>query len=175
MFYVVDGDAWLVDDWDFDYQPNIFDRDCAYVWHSRNPINDLEYGYGGVKLFSKSAMLSSKGMTKLDMTTSVMTKLKVIEKVSNETRFDVDEFSTWRSAFRECVKLCYNMNVSPNEEHSTRLDSWLSSNKGKYAGITNLAANSAIEYTKNNIDKYDVLLKINDRKWLDEEFKKNNK
>ena len=41
MFYVVDGDAWLVDDWDFDFQPGIFDRDCAYVWHSKNPINDL--------------------------------------------------------------------------------------------------------------------------------------
>ena len=39
MFYVVDGDAYLVDDWEFDYQPGIFDRDCTYIWYSKNSIN----------------------------------------------------------------------------------------------------------------------------------------
>jgi hypothetical protein len=53
MFYVVDGDAYLVDGWKFDYQPGLFDRDCAYIWYSKNPVNGLVYGYGGVKLFSR--------------------------------------------------------------------------------------------------------------------------
>jgi hypothetical protein len=172
MFYVVDGDAWLVDDWDFDYQPNIFDRDCAYVWHSRNPINDLEYGYGGVKLFSKSAMLRSKGMTKLDMTTSVMTKLKVVEKVSNETRFDVDEFSTWRSAFRECVKLYYLSVQQPEEkDHQQRLDTWLTKKTGTYGSYALNGAKQAVNYCKENINSYNTLLNINNMSWLKEKFK----
>ena len=50
MFYVVDGDAYLTNDWSFNYQPSIFDRDCVHVWCSLNPVNGLEYGYGGVKL-----------------------------------------------------------------------------------------------------------------------------
>ena len=29
MFYVVDGDAYLTDEWSFAYQPSIFDRDCV--------------------------------------------------------------------------------------------------------------------------------------------------
>ena len=32
MFYVVDGDAWLLDDFNFDFQPSIFDRDCTHIW-----------------------------------------------------------------------------------------------------------------------------------------------
>jgi hypothetical protein len=59
MFYVVDGDAWLADGWTFDYQPTIWNRNCAYIWTSRNPINDLEYGYGGVKLFPRQKLLDS--------------------------------------------------------------------------------------------------------------------
>lgn len=171
MFYVVDGDAWLVDDWQFDYQPGIFDRDCAYVWYSRNPVNNLEYGYGGVKLFSKSMMINAKAMTKMDMTTSVMPKLKVMEKVSNETRFNTDEFSTWRSAFRECVKLSYNVHTDPqNVESSKRLDKWLKSSKGKFANVAKNAAQEAISYVNQNIDNYDLLLQINDREWLLEKF-----
>lgn len=167
MFYVVDGDAWLVDDWTFDYQPGIFDRDCAYVWHSQNPINGLEYGYGGVKLFSKSMMLNAKGMTKLDMTTSVMPKLKVMDKVSNETRFNVDEFSTWRSAFRECVKLYYNFRMFPEQsDHENRLYRWVIGDYGNFSNISKIAAIQAINYTRDNLDSYDLLLKINDRRWL---------
>jgi hypothetical protein len=173
MFYVVDGDAWLVDNWQFDYQPGIFDRDCAYVWHSLNPVNGLEYGYGGVKLFSKSMMINAKSMTKLDMTTSVMPKLKVIEKVSNETRFDTDKFSTWRSAFRECVKLCYSNHLDPqNTDTNKRLKQWLVSSKGKFAKFAKKGANDAVTYVKNNFDNYTLLLNINDRDWLEKEFRK---
>ena len=53
MFYVVDGDAEIVDDFNFDHKVSEWDLDCVHVWRSRNPINNLEYGYGGVKLLSK--------------------------------------------------------------------------------------------------------------------------
>jgi len=104
MFYVVDGDAYLSDDWQFDFQPNIFDRDCTYVWNSINPINNLTYGFGGVKLFNKSKIryLKSWGT---DLTLSVAKKLKVIETISNITKFNTSEYNTWRTAFRECAKL----------------------------------------------------------------------
>lgn len=169
MFYVVDGDAWLVDDWEFDYQPSIFDRDCAYVWQSRNPVNDLEYGNGGVKLFSKSIMLAAKSMIKLDMTTSVMPKLKFIEKVSNETRFNLDEFSTWRSAFRECVKLYVTNQMS-------RLNIWLTIGKDKKFGNYSLkGAADAMEFAKINVKNHNLLLKINDYGWLKNYFNKTTK
>ena len=174
MFYVVDGDAYLVPGWEFDYQPGIFDRDCAYVWHSKNMVNGLVYGYGGVKLFSKEAMLRAKAMTKLDMTTSIMPKLKIIDKVSNVTAFNTDEFSTWRSSFRECVKLCYNLTSDPtNTEHRIRLDAWLKNGKNaKFGKYSMQAAHQAVEFAEQNKDKYKALLKINDRDWLLTQFNK---
>ena len=35
----------------------------------------------------------------------ISNKFKVVNKISNITAFNTDEFNTWKSAFRECVKL----------------------------------------------------------------------
>lgn len=169
MFYVVDGDAYLEDSWKFNFQPGIFDRDCAYVWTSRNPINDLTYGYGGVKLFSKRVLMKTKKWTSLDMFTGVMPKLKVIDRISNTTAFNTDEFSTWRSAFRECVKLACNDTL----ENKERLDTWLSTGADKEFGMYAIeAAHSAVNFVSVNKKKPKELMKINDYNWLENEFKK---
>jgi hypothetical protein len=166
MFFVVDGDAQLVDDWNFNFQPGVFDRDCAYVWHSRNPVNNLEYGYGGVKLFPKSVILKHRKWTSLDMFTGIVPKIKVIDRVSNITAFNTDDFSTWRSAFRECVKLCQNRSRDPdNAEHQMRLNAWT-----KSKGIAKVGANAAIEFFNLNEHNSIELAKINDFKWLETQY-----
>ena len=50
MIWIVDGDAKIVDDFNFDYISPDDEKDYVKVWRSKNPVNDLEYGYGGVKL-----------------------------------------------------------------------------------------------------------------------------
>jgi len=169
MFYVVDGDAWLVDSFEFNYQPGLFDRGCSYVWNSKNPINDLVYGYGGVKLFSKSAILNLRSWEELDMFAAVVRDIKVMEEISNITEFNTDPFSTWRSAFRECVKLYHNSIQHPeNLEQKNRLESWLVS-RDQYAVR---GAKEAIEYAEKYINDHNLLLKINDRVWLEKQYKK---
>ena len=51
MFWVVDADAEVTESFNFDYIPDVYDEEVVHVWASSNPINGLEYGYGGVKLF----------------------------------------------------------------------------------------------------------------------------
>ncbi len=51
MFWIVDGDALVDSNFKFDYQVAQWDRETVHVWRSINPINDLVYGYGGIKLF----------------------------------------------------------------------------------------------------------------------------
>jgi hypothetical protein len=170
MFWVVDGDAVLLDDWYFDYQPNIFNRDCVHVWSSRNPINGLEYGYGGVKLFPRHLLVSASSWN-IDMTTG-LGKLKVIDRVSNVTAFNTDPFSTWRSAFRECAKLAAGTIKNQIEDESQdRLQDWISigSDKpfGKYA-IAGAKAGSVFGNT--NKSNQQELKKINSREWLREQF-----
>jgi hypothetical protein len=164
MFYVVDGDAYLTDEWQFDFSPSIFDRDCAYVWNSRNPVNDLVYENGGVKLFPRSVLRKKRKWTTLDMFTTISNKIKVVDDVSNITAFNTDEFSTWRSAFRECVKL-YTVN------QMTKLNVWLTIGEDKPFGKYAVAgATAGYQFAMKHKNNQQILNNINDYRWLEEQF-----
>jgi hypothetical protein len=172
MFYVVDGDAYLADDWQFDFEPNIFDRDCAYVWSSRNPINDLVYGYGGVKLFPRTLLMKKRKWTTLDMFTGIADKLKVMDAISNVTQFNTDNFSTWRSAFRECAKLSagtIDNQVSSDTEY--RLKQWTTVGLGrKFGKYAVEGAQAGYQYATDNKNNQQALSCINDYTWLQNQF-----
>jgi hypothetical protein len=173
MFYVVDGDAYLVDDWEFDFNPNIFDRDCVHIYKAQNPINKLIYGYGGVKLFPRKLLLEAKEWG-VDMTTSIAPKLKVINKISNITAFNTDPITTWRSAFRECAKLAAgtinNQNIM---ETDRRLKVWLSIGMDQPFGEYALAGAAAgYDYGTTHKLNTELMKNINHRTWLDAQFKK---
>ena len=171
MFYVVDGDADLADYWDFKFQPNLFDRDCVHVWRSINPVNDLKYGYGGVKLFP-TKLVTSADPNNTDMTTSLSDKFKLMPKVSNTTSFNSDEFSTWRSAFRECAKLAgKTVKRQLSRETEKRLDTWCTVGKDRPYGKYAIAgAISGRQFGKENADNSNALQLINDFEWLRTKF-----
>jgi hypothetical protein len=108
MFWVVDADARVVPTFDFNMLLTDEELDIVHVWKSKNPINNLEYGYGGVKLLPRQLTLDMD-LSSTDMTTSISSKFKSMPYVSNITAFNTDPLSTWRSAFRECVKLDTNL------------------------------------------------------------------
>jgi len=168
MFYVVDGDALLFKKFEFKYRPSIFDRDCTYIWSAKNPLADLTYGHGGVKLFSKEKLLKLKKWRTLDMTASVSEKIKVMSEISNWTAFNTDDFSTWKTAFRECVKLSFNVHRYPdNPEHGLRLQKWRDLDQKQAFGKTAVeAAERAIKFVNDNEFDMSSLIKINDRDWL---------
>lgn len=176
MFYVVDGDAWLVDDWTFDFQPGIFDRLFTHIWRAQNPINGLVYGYGGVKLFSKQVVESAKSWATLDMSTTITPNIKIIDTVSNITAFNSDEYSTWRSAFRECAKLCYNIQTDEFDAISrNRLDAWKNiGDEHKFGNYSKAGAAAAIKWSQECNYDIEQLKSINSRDWLKEQFNKND-
>lgn len=172
MFYVVDGDAFLFKKFEFNYKPSIFDRDCTYIWSAKNPLIDLTYGHGGVKLFSKDKILKLKKWRTLDMTTSVSNKIKVMSEISNWTAFNTDLFSVWKTAFRECVKLAFNIQRYPdNPEHALRLEKWKSIDVTlDFGQCAKDASVCALEFVDKNKDNMDELIKINSRAWLEDMF-----
>lgn len=171
MFWVVDGDAELVNDFEFNYQVPVWDRDSVHVWRSKNPINDLEYGYGGVKLLPREATLNMKTDT-ADMTTSISNKFKPVPYVSNITVFNTDEFNTWKSAFRECVKLSSRtIRGQVDEETERRLQIWTTVGAERRFGNSAIqGARSGMEFGRNNIGNITELSRINDFDWLEEKF-----
>jgi hypothetical protein len=162
MFWVVDADAVILNDFNFDYEASEWDLDVVHVWRSLNPINNLSYGYGGVKLLPK-LLTSNVATDTLDMTMNISNKFKVIDQISNITAFNTDPFNTWRSAFRECCKLA----LVNNDESLTRLNAWCQLNNeaeyGAYAFIGSIAGKL---YGEKNASNKEALAKINDFTWL---------
>ena len=168
MFWVVDADADIVDDFDFSYIPDVYDDQVVHVWGSKNPVNNLEYGYGGVKLFPTN-MVREADTWGIDFTTGLSSRFKSMPQISCITNFNTDKFSTWRSAFRECVKLTLNN----DEESNQRLDAWLKCDTdAQFVEYARKGAEQGNRYAKENINNTEKLNKINNFKWLYEQYNK---
>jgi hypothetical protein len=168
MFYIVDADAVILNEFDFSYVPPKYELDHVHVWRSQNPINDLVYGYGGVKLFPRTKTIKMD-TSKPDMTTSISDKFKLMQDISNVTAFNVDEFSTWRSAFRECAKLSSKTIDRQNEDETNeRLKIWTT--VGRDAPFGEYAIKGAVAGREYGISSGADLGLINDFNWLKEKY-----
>ena len=169
MFWVVDADAIIQDDFNFDYVVPDYDLECVHVWQSLNPINDLVYGYGGVKLLPRK-LTANMDLNKTDMTTSISDKFNPMSTVSNITAFNTDPFNTWKSAFRECAKLASKSIDRQNEDETNeRLKTWTTVGHTRDFGEYALrGARAGMEFGLSN--KSDISL-INDFNWLEKQFK----
>jgi hypothetical protein len=171
MFWVVDGDAIITDNFDFTHVVSRYELNTVQVWRSQNPINNLIYGYGGVKLLPKTLTLNMD-VNSTDMTTSISDQFKIQVDVSNITAFNTDPFNTWKSAFRECVKLASQSIVRQDtDETIVRLDTWCSTGAdqpfGEYAIRGAIEGrNFGIKYKEDS----SMLTKINDFDWLKEQY-----
>lgn len=194
-FYVVDADAIIAEDFDFNFTPskhkefwpNIMESDCLCLWSSINPINDLIYGYGGVKLIPKVPLLKNDAEA-IDFTTGFGLPIKSFEQVSNVSAFNYDEFSTWRSAFRECAKLATNITnhkvkytvrvdeaLKLNEENKHRLKIWCTKGKDRLYGEYAISgANAGKLFGTENASDPNALKLINDYEWIKNEFDRFN-
>lgn len=170
-FWVVDGDAEIVPEFNFDYQVQFYDVPKVRVWRAKNPVNGLTYGYGGVKLLPRTLTVRMR-TDKPDMTTSICEQYEPIMVVSNITKFDTDSFNTWRSAFRECTKLASQViDRQVNAETKERLDVWCNTGiDHKYGKYSISGANEGVKYGTFNKDNLTALKKINDFKWLREYY-----
>lgn len=137
----------------------------------KNPINDLVYGYGGVKLFPRILTIDMD-TSKPDMTTSISKKFKAVENISNITLFNTDPFNTWKSAFRECTKLSSRIiDRQRDDETASRLLTWktigIDRKYGKYAIDGAIFGEQFGISCMGNLEKIKL---INDFKWLEEKF-----
>ena len=168
MCWIVDADAIILNNFNFDYIVPEHQLDHVHVWRSQNPINDLVYGYGGVKLFPRNLTINMD-LTKPDMTTSISPHFIAVDKVANITAFNTDPFNTWKSAFRECSKLSSKIiSRQNNEETEQRLDAWCTKGiERQYGDYAIAGANAGREFGISN--RNDISL-INNFEWLHEQF-----
>jgi len=167
MFWVVDADAELLDDFSFDYEVDEYNLETVHVWRSKNPVNDLIYGYGGVKLLP-TRLTKKMDTSKPDMTTSISFNFKAIKEVSNITAFNTDSFNAWKSGFRECAKLASRIiDRQQDIETAERLDIWCNKGTNRPFGIDTIkGAKAGKKFGEQNKNNLEELFKINDFDWL---------
>lgn len=161
-FYVVDADNELTD-YDFSYKIPSWDLKFTHLWSARNPVNGLVYGWGGVKLFPRSMVLNMEGRA-LDMTTSF--PLKIMDSVKSITHFNYAPFETWRSAFRECVKL----SLSADVDAQNRLTVWTTQAHGPFAAECLDGARAGKAFAETHRGNDEMIHKINDYDFLFKTF-----
>ena len=171
MFWVVDADAKILENFNFSHRVDEYDEETVHVWRSQNPINGLVYGYGGVKLLPRKLTLNMD-TSKPDMTTSISQYFKPMPEISNITAFNTDEFNTWKSAFRECVKLASKtIQGQVDEETEERLRVWCEEGESApYGWYAIRGACAGRVWGTDNSDNPDNLKLINDFDWLKEQF-----
>ena len=93
-------------------------------------------------------------------------------EVSCITAFNTDALSTWRGAFRECVKLASKtIPGQVDEETEQRLTTWCT--VGADAEFGKYAIHGAIvgkHFGETHKDNKEILYKINDFEWLKEQY-----
>ena len=172
FFFVVNGDnEILTDKFQFDLPEQPL-KEAVYIWRSLNPINQLIYGFGGVKLFPCSAFFSSSSF--VDLSSSLKVPYKIVPKLASLTRFNASPLDAWRGAFRECVKLSSQCIVNQKFlETEWRLKIWCERGENQpFGSYVLLGAKQGRNYGRKYRRDQLALNKINDFFWLKDFFLK---
>jgi len=166
-FFAVFAKLEVVGSFDFTWQPDYWQEAKHYIFHSRNCLNGLEYGHMGVIAYNKRLVLETIE-SGLDFTLSQ--KHTVVPELSAIAYFNQDSWTTWRTAFREVLKLKLFMDQAPTLETEHRLDTWLSSANGDYSEWCLRGARDAVDYYDQVAGDYDQLMLSFEWAWLKERF-----
>jgi hypothetical protein len=158
-FFAVFAKLHVNPEFDWSWQPDRLQEIKHYIFHARNPINDLVYGHQAMIAYNKKLVLENPG-TGLDFTLD--SAHEVVPLLSGQADYHLSKWMSWRTAFRECIKLRASL---PDVENEYRLKQWLtvdhSSLKWSQKG-----AEDAIEYYNSVSGDLVELKKSYDWAWL---------
>ena len=158
-FFAVFPKIDIVEDFQFDFQPDRLKHPCHYIFDCYNTVIDCTYGHDGVILYNKQLVMKTTNPA-LDFTMSQpVQSVPILSAVNN---LDETSLLAWRTSFREVIKLKLQ---KPTVENNYRLKKWLSIGKGVNAEWVNNGAKDAVQFLKDGNDPYksydfDVISKI---------------
>lgn len=141
-FYAVFAKTEVLPDFAFDYAPDRMQQPKHYIFHSRNPLNGLEYGAMNINLYNRQLVLDT--VPGLDFTLSAAHE--VVPVCASISRFNTDPWVTWRSAFREVLKLKREVDQGADVEIQHRLRVWTTQAQGENAEHCLQGAQDALTY-----------------------------
>jgi len=150
-------------DFDWSWQPDFWQEPKHYIFNARNPVNGLEYGHQGMIAYNKRLVLANN-TPGIDFTLSQ--PHESVPLLSGTAHFNQDPWMTWRTAFREVVKLQHFMATQPTLETEHRLNVWCTVGEGQYAGYSLQGACDAVKYYNEVNGDYEQLKLSFEWAWL---------
>lgn len=167
-FFAVFAKCDVYEDFDFNWQPDYFQEPKHYVFHARNPVNGLEYGNMAIIAYNRELVLNPPNPVGLDFTMSA--PHAVVPELSCTARFNVDPTMTWRTAFREALKLKQIVDTRYTVEAEWRLHKWTTVGEGENGEWSTRGATDAVDFYHEVKGNRKELQKSYEWKWLDELF-----
>jgi hypothetical protein len=156
---------------DWSWMPDMFQEPKHYIFNSHNPVNGLEYGHQGMIAYNKQLVLENNDPG-IDFTLSQPHESVPI--LSGIAHYNQSEWMTWRTAFREVIKLKYFMGNQPTLETSHRLANWCTVAEGNFAEWSIRGAQDAVLYYNQVGGDYEKLKLSFEWAWLQERFNAGN-
>jgi hypothetical protein len=167
-YFLVNAKLKVNEDFDFSWQPDVYKSRRHYIFRATNVLNDLEYGHMAIVANNKKLTLNTV-VRGLDFTMDSPTE--VVNMNSGVAIFNRSEWDTWRTSFRECIKLCY----AKDSESKHRLETWKTIAIGDFAECSLKGAQDAIDYYNEVNGELEYLLLTYDWDWLRDFYSKNYK
>ncbi len=127
-------------DFDWSWQPDRMQEPKHYIFHAENPCNGLIYGHQAMIAYNRKLVLENSG-TGLDFTLD--SAHEVVPVLSGTANYNETPWMTWRTAFREVLKLRASL---PDVENEYRIRQWCQNTDSKNAIWSKHGADDALEY-----------------------------
>ena len=148
-------------DFNWSWQPDRMQQAKHYIFHAKNPCNGLEYGHQAMIAYNRQLVLDNPGVG-LDFTLD--SPHEVVPILSGVAHYDTSPWSSWRTAFREVLKLRASL---PDVESEYRLNKWLDVDSDEAdPQWSRLGAEDAVEYYDQVNGDFDALKKSYEWEWL---------
>jgi hypothetical protein len=161
----------LGNEFNWHWKPDYFQGPKHYIFNSRNPVNGLEYGHQGIIAYNKRLVLENNSPG-IDFTLSQ--PHESVPMLSGVAHFNQSAWMTWRTAFREVIKLKHFMATEPTLETEHRLNVWCTVAKGDYAEYCLAGARDAVAYYTEVGGDYNQLKLSFEWDWLQQRFNAKN-
>lgn len=149
---------------DWNWQPDRLQQAKHYIFHARNPVNGLEYGHQAMIAYNRNLALNNPGVG-LDFTLDSLHE--VVPILSGTAYYNHTPWMSWRTAFREALKLRASL---PDIENEYRLNKWLNFDNTDQHIVneswSRWGAEDAVEYYEAVNGNFEDLKKSYEWQWL---------
>lgn len=139
----------------------------VYVWQTKNAVNDLVYGFGGVKLVHRDAF-NYLDPDAIDPLSGCGECVIFLEEVLSVTAFNSSPFDAWKAGFRECCSLIHSSWFRLDEAAiQEKINIWMTKGEERPFGIwAILGAKDGVDFAFQYFGDLEKLRNINDFSWL---------